>query len=161
DSTRNTFARQSIPMTWDYAELNTLLDGTGSFLGAVEWTAESIEGVAAGYGSNFGLGIQLDAMAQALSADKVIATDPPYYHTFGYADLSCFFCVWLCRSFGEIYPDLFATVAVPKVEELVASPYRHGSRDKAETFFLNGMTRAIRRLADQGHPALPVTIYYA
>src|SRR5207302_625540 len=45
DSTRNTFARQAIPMTWDFAELNTLLDGTGSFAGAVDWTAESLDGV--------------------------------------------------------------------------------------------------------------------
>ena len=69
DSTRNTFARQSIPMTWDYAELNTLLTGTGSFLGAVEWTAESIDGVAAGYGSSVGAGTQADAGNQVLSAD--------------------------------------------------------------------------------------------
>ena len=59
------------------------------------------------------------------------------------------------------FPDLFATLAVPKAEELVATPYRHGSKDKAETFFLDGMTQAMHRLAEQAHPAFPVTIYYA
>lgn len=161
DSTRNTFARQSIPMTWDYAELNTLLGGTGSFAGAVNWTAESIEGVAAGYGSTFGASSQADASSQATSRDKLVSTDPPYYDNIGYADLSDFFYVWLRRSLRSIFPDLFATMAVPKAEELVATPYRHGSKEKAEAFFLDGMTQAMHRLAEQGHPAYPVTIYYA
>jgi putative DNA methylase len=161
DSTRNTFARQSIPMTWDYAELNTLLDGTGSFLGAVEWTAESIEGVAAGYGSSFGASNQVDATSQVVSRGKLVSTDPPYYDNIGYADLSDFFYVWLRRSLKDVFPDLFATLATPKAEELVASPYRHGSKEKAEAFFLDGMTQAMHCLAEQVHPAFPVTIYYA
>ena len=162
DSTRNTFARQSIPMTWDYAELNTLLRGTGSFLGAVEWTAESIDAAAPGCGpSSNNLVTQTDATSQVLSTNKVVSTDPPYYDNIGYADLSDFFYVWLRRSIRSIFPDLFATLAVPKAEELVATPYRHGSKDKAETFFLDGMTQAMRRLAEQAHPGFPVTIYYA
>ncbi len=56
---------------------------------------------------------------------------------------------------------MFTTLAVPKAEELVATPYRHGGREKAETFFLDGMTLAMQRLAEQAHPAFPVTIYYA
>ncbi|TRZ75305.1 MAG: DUF1156 domain-containing protein, partial [Deltaproteobacteria bacterium] len=161
DSTRNTFARQSIPMTWDYAELNTLLGGTGSFIGAVSWTAESIEGVAAGYGSGFGVSNQIDATSQSGSMGKLVSTDPPYYDNIGYADLSDFFYVWLRRSLRPVFPDLFATLAVPKAEELVATPYRHGSKEKAEAFFLDGMTQAMHRLAEQAHPAFPVTIYYA
>jgi putative DNA methylase len=161
DSTRNTFARQSIPMTWDYAELNTLLEGTGSFLGAIGWTAESIEGVAAGYGSNIGVSHQIDATKQNWSKDRVISTDPPYYDNIGYADLSDFFYVWLRRSLRNVFPELFATLTVPKTEELVATAYRHGTRDKAESFFLQGMTRAMHCLANDAHPAFPVTIYYA
>ena len=61
----------------------------------------------------------------------------------------------------SIFPDLFATLAVPKAEELVAAPYRHGSKLEAEAFFLAGMTQAMYRLAEQAHPAFPVTIYYA
>ena len=94
DSTRNTFSRQSIPMTWDYAELNTLLDGTGSFLGAVEWTAESTDCLAwTGRGSR-GSGLFADAATQVLSTDRIISTDPPYYDNIGYADLSDFFYIW-------------------------------------------------------------------
>jgi putative DNA methylase len=161
DSTRNTFARQSIPMTWDYAELNTLLTGTGSFEGAVAWTAESLEGVAAGSGAALGSSNQQDAATQTFSSDKAISTDPPYYDNIGYADLSDFFYVWLRRSLRSSFPDLFTTLAVPKAEELVATPYRHDSKEAAEAFFLGGMTRAMHRLAEQSHAAFPVTIYYA
>src|SRR5207249_10946124 len=88
-------------------------------------------------------------------------TDPPYYDNIGYADLSDFFYVWLRRSLKPVFPDLFSTLAVPKAEELVATPYRHGSTEKAEAFFLDGMTQAMHRLAEQAHPTFPVTIYYA
>lgn len=161
DSTRNTFARQSIPMTWDFAELNTLLDGTGSFSGAVEWTAESVEGIAVRYFTSIGNAQQSDAQTQTISAQKVISTDPPYYDNIGYADLSDFFYVWLRRSLRPIFPKLYATLAVPKAEELIATPYRHGSKQAAEVFFLDGMTAAMHNLAQQAHPAFPVTIYYA
>ena len=161
DSTRNTFARQSIPMTWDFAELNTLLDGTGSFMGAVEWTAESAEGVAVRSAPNGSLALQADAQTQTISSNKVISTDPPYYDNIGYADLSDFFYVWLRRSLRPIFPNLYATLAVPKAEELIATPYRHGSKQAAEVFFLDGMTAAMHNLASQAHPAFPVTIYYA
>jgi len=105
--------------------------------------------------------MQEDAATQSISNEKIISTDPPYYDNVGYADLSDFFYVWLRRTLKFVFPNLFATVAVPKVEELVATPYRHGNKEKAETFFLNGMTQAMHRLVDQAHLAFPVTIYYA
>jgi putative DNA methylase len=96
-----------------------------------------------------------------LSFQKVVSTDPPYYDNVPYADLSDFFYVWLRRSLKPTFPDLFATLAVPKAEELVAFAYRHKGKEGAEAFFLDGMTRAMQRLAEQAHPAFPVTIYYA
>jgi len=161
DSTRNTFARQSIPMTWDFAELNTLLTGTGSFSGAAEWTAESIEGIAVLNANSVSTALQADAQTQTISTHKLISTDPPYYDNIGYADLSDFFYVWLRKSLRPIFPNLYATLAVPKAEELVATPYRHGGKAEAESFFLSGMTAAMHNLAEQAHPAFPVTIYYA
>jgi putative DNA methylase len=105
--------------------------------------------------------LQSDAQSQTISDGLVVSTDPPYYDNIGYADLSDYFYIWLRRSLRSVFPDLFATVAVPKAEELVATPYRHGSKKKAEQFFLDGMTEAMHRLAEQAHPAFPVTIYYA
>jgi len=91
----------------------------------------------------------------------LFSTDPPYYDNIGYADLSDFFYVWLRRSLKNIFPGLYATLAVPKTEELVATPYRHGGKMAAESFFLSGMTRAMHNLAEHVHSAFPVTIYYA
>lgn len=154
-----TFGRQAIPMVWDYAEGNPFSDSTGNWLGALEWIFKVLNfSIPA---NNSGLVTQADAQNQSLSQDKIISTDPPYYDNIGYADLSDFFYVWLRRSLRPLYPQLFAAIAVPKAEELVATPYRHGGKEAAERFFLDGMTAAMHRLAVQAHPAFPVTIYYA
>lgn len=155
---RETFARQAIPMVWDFAEANPFADAGGSFDTAIDKGAMSICEF-----PKFGVGSaqQADAASQVISANKVVSTDPPYYDNIGYADLSDFFYVWLRRSLRPIFPNLYATLAVPKSEELVATAYRHGGREEAESFFLNGMTKAIHSLAEQSHPAFPVTIYYA
>ncbi len=155
---RETFARQAIPMVWDYAEANPLAEGGGSLGAAIDKGAMVVEAFPAAVGA---VAEQRDAASQVMSADKFVCTDPPYFDNIGYADLSDFFYVWLRRSLHDVFPDLFATVAVPKAEELVATPYRHGSKEKAESFFLEGMTEAMRRLAEQSHPRFPTTIYYA
>ena len=155
---RNTFGMQTIPMAWDYAEGNVFSTSTGNFEALLSWVSKFLV-LAPGIGS--GLGSQHDAASRYPAGPLVVSTDPPYYDNIGYADLSDFFYVWLRRSLRSTFPDLFATLAVPKSEELVASPYRHGSKASAEAFFLDGMTRAMRTLAKQTHPAFPVTIYYA
>jgi putative DNA methylase len=100
-------------------------------------------------------------MSHRISDGKVVSTDPPYYDNVPYADLSDFFYVWLRRSLKPVFAELFATLAVPKAEELVAFAYRHRDKETAKAFFLDGMTQAMHRLAEQAHPAFPVTIYYA
>jgi putative DNA methylase len=155
----NTFGRQALPMVWDYVEGNPFSSSSGNFLDAVGWITKVIETSLTTIVP--GAALQADASQQDLSTSKVVSTDPPYYDNICYADLSDFFYVWLRRSLRSVLPDLFATLAVPKAEELVASPYRHGSRQKAETFFLDGMTQAMHCLAEQAHRTFPVTIYYA
>jgi len=152
------FGRQALPMTWDFCESNPFSESSGNWIGQLDFPAKFL---VTSYGSYDGRGLYQDAQQQSVSVDKVVSTDPPYYDNIGYADLSDFFYVWLRRSLRGIFPDLFATLAVPKAEELVATPYRHGSKERAEEFFLDGMTQAMQRLAVQGHPAFPVTIYYA
>ena len=160
ESIRSTFARQGVPMTWDYAELNPLLGGTGSFLAAVNWVAESIDGASVGPGASFGVAVQADATRQTSSTDRVVSTDPPFYDNVAYADLSDFFHVWLRRTLRAIFPDLFSTPAVPKDDELVVAPWRRGSRGEAEAHYLDGMSRSLRQIAEQSHPDFPVTICY-
>ena len=155
---RNTFGRQAIPMTWDFAETNPFSNSTGNVLGGVQWVCKSLEHLCPG---TVGWGMLGDSQSQTVSADKLVSTDPPYYDNISYADLSDFFYIWLRRSLKSVFPEMFGTLAVPKAEELVASPYRHGSKAAGDSFFLRGMTDAMRRLAAQAHPAFPVTIYYA
>lgn len=155
---RSVFSRQAIPMTWDYAEANVFSDSSGSFNNLFD---RQIKGFEALNNTTFGSVLQADAQTQSVSTNKVISSDPPYYDNISYADLSDFFYVWLRRSLRPIFPGLYATMAVPKAEELVATPYRHGSKKGAEAFFLDGMGKAIHQLAEQAHPAFPVTIYYA
>jgi putative DNA methylase len=152
------FSKQAIPMTWDYPEANLLVDFHCAWHEAVDWVASTIAIIA-----NQGAGYvrQFNAIQQTIAVNKCVSTDPPYYDNIGYADLSDFFYVWLRKSLRPVFPSLFATIAVPKMEELVATPYRHGTKEKAETFFLNGMTEVLNKLAVQSHPSAPITIYYA
>jgi putative DNA methylase len=161
DRPKGLFARQAIPMVWDFAEVNPLCDIGGSY----EASIKIVSGGLIGCSSQASSGVVLQAAAQGTShppvTNCVISTDPPYYDNIGYADLSDFFYVWMRRTLRGIFPDELATTATPKNEELVASPFRHKSKDSAELFFLSGMTAVMRRLSDCSHPAYPLTIYYA
>lgn len=156
---RGTFGRQALPMTWDFAEPNVFGPSTGSLDIILGWVSKAMDRLAAcGRGHAFQ---QNAAQISEPASAPVVSTDPPYYDNIGYADLSDYFYIWLRRGLRSIFPELTATVAVPKAEELVATPYRHGGKEKAENFFLEGMTQAMQRLAERTHPAFPVTIYYA
>ncbi|HEY3382615.1 MAG TPA: DUF1156 domain-containing protein [Vicinamibacterales bacterium] len=157
---RFTFSRQALSMTWDFAEGNPFSSSSGNFSDNFDtWLYKAL--LFLPHATAPGTAIQADASSQAVSVGKVVSTDPPYYDNIGYADLSDFFYIWQRRSLNSILPDIFTTLAVPKIEELVATPHRHGSKDSAEAFFLAGMTQAMHRLAEQSHPAFPVTVYYA
>lgn len=154
------FSRQAIPMVWDYTEVNPFSLIGGSFSKCLEIVSSALIGIPANSPESEVL--QKDAASGRLNQRNfVVSTDPPYYDNIGYADLSDFFYIWLRRSLSTIYPTLFSTIATPKADELVATPYRHGSGEKAEAFFLAGMTKAMQLLATQAHAAFPITIYYA
>ena len=155
---RNLFGRQAIPMMWDFAENNVFGEAAGDYIISLGNLAKALDQMPA---TGTGLVLQSEAQGQQISSGKVVSTDPPYYDNIGYADLSDFFYVWLRRTLRGTFPSLFATVAVPKAEELVATPYRHGGKEGAEKFFLDGMTAAMHNIADKAHGAFPVTIYYA
>ena len=153
------FTKQAIPMAWDFPETSPIVGGM-SFDVIAEGVSRSISLLPANVNAP-GSAFQQDCATLAERAPSVISVDPPYYDNIGYADLSDFFYVWLRRSLKSVLPDLFSTLAVPKTEELIATPHRHGGREQAEAFFMDGMTQAMHRLAERSHPAFPVTIYYA
>jgi len=158
DRTNFMFGRQALSMVWDYTEINPFTDLGGSLQRSIDIVAESVSAIT---NQSVGFAVQQDATSGMITDRAVISTDPPYYDNVPYADLSDYFYIWLRHSLREIYPELFDTLLVPKKEELVADPYRHGDKGKSETHFLEGMKRVVALLRKVNHPAYPATIYYA
>jgi putative DNA methylase len=156
---RNTFGRQAIPMTWDFAEANPFSSSTGNWMAMVNWTAKALAALPAG---NSGSTAQRDARARITEVGNcVISTDPPYYDNIGYSDLSDFFYVWMRRNLKSIWPDECATLLTPKVDELIADQYRTGSKAAANKHFELGMEGVFSRAAENCDERYPATVFYA
>ena len=157
---RETFARQAIPMVWDFAEANPFCSVGGNVSMFLERIADVIDYLPVLMQA---VSQQTDVTAGLDTSDRqVVCTDPPYYDNIGYADLSDFFYIWLRRSLRTIYPDLFSTLLVPKAQELVATPYRFdGDRQKAREFFEEGLGEALERMRAVSHAGFPMTLFYA
>jgi len=159
EAVRGLFARQAIPMAWDYAEANVFGASSGNYLEDLDWVTRVLERLPKGIVDNARVQ-QADAAATATTG-ALLSTDPPYYDNIGYSDLSDFFYVWLRRSLGSIHPDLLSTMLVPKADELVANPYRHDGKDGAKQFFENGFRRVFKRARETALDDYPITVYYA
>ena len=154
----HTFGRQAIPMVWDFAEANPYCSSSGNWTAMQDWVCKTMANLVI---ASQGTATQQDAQTVDYPEGVVISTDPPYYDNIEYADLSDFFFCWMKPAIKSIYPDLFAVLATPKSEELVASPHRHGGKGAAEAYFLEGMSQAIANMARQSSDTIPATIYYA
>jgi putative DNA methylase len=151
------FRRQAIPMVWDYAETPPLGYSAGGLVTSLRGMAKVLEQLPA-------VGRSTAAQANAATvnySNMVISTDPPYYDNIGYSDLSDFFYVWLRRSLRDIHPSLLTTLLVPKAEELVANPYRHGGAAGAKKFFEDGFEHVFEQARDSATESYPMTVYYA
>ena len=157
---RNTFGRQAIPMTWDFAECNPFSTSTGNWMAMVDWIVKAVEHMPAAV-----LGceaLQRDARARIGEAPKAaLSTDPPYYDNISYADLSDFFYVWLRRNLADVWPDECSTLLTPKAEELIANQYRAGSKAQAQAHFESGMAEFMAKVTERQLGDVPATIYYA
>lgn len=159
DSTYHVFGKQTLSMTWDFAEAAPLLSGSGSYENAMTWVAEIVGGLGQ---SGQGMADSADATRPTrFPTPCMFSCDPPYYDNIGYADLSDFFYVWLRQTLRNAYPTLFATVLTPKAEELIASAHRHGGKAKAAQFFELGLGRAFEQMFAAEHRDYPLTIFYA
>ena len=157
---RETFARQAIPMVWDYAESNPFSSAGGSFGQCHERIVDTVGAFIPD--APFGNASQVDAQSDNGFRNLVVSTDPPYYDNIGYADLSDYFYIWLRRSLRKTYPQLFSTALVPKTEELIATPYRDNrGPEGAKKFFEDGMSEALRCLYAEARDDAPTTVYYA
>lgn len=156
-SVRNAFARQALPMTWDFAESNPFSGSGGSLESALDWIVPVVERL---NGRADCIVRQTDARL-AVRQSALISTDPPYYDNIGYADLSDFFYVWLRRSLRDVYPDLLSTMLVPKADELVANPLRHGGKEGAREFFEAGFRDVFANAHAFALDGFPITVWYA
>ena len=156
------FGRQAIPMVWDFAEANILGNSVGAWQTCMEYVSDCIE-VIGGTSIQSGDACQIDAAGTWNNVHGIlVSTDPPYYDNIGYAALSDFFYVWLRRTIGELYPDLFNTIVVPKTPELTASPERFaGNKEQAKEHFESGFRRAFTTLRGKMDARFPLTVYYA
>ena len=157
DGMRNVFARQALPMLWDFAEVNFLSNSSGSFLGQVDWVSRVLEHVPADISGD----VEQVSASLASYGGTVISTDPPYYDNIGYSDLSDYFYVWLRRCLQDIHPGVVGTMLTPKADELVANPYRHDGKDGAKQFFIDGFNSVFRRIRQGVTTDAPMTVYYA
>lgn len=155
---RNTFGRQALPMVWDYAEANILSHSTGGLQSQLQYISRAIAHTPAAAKSE---AVQISAMSCDY-AGLVVSTDPPYYDNIGYSDLSDFFYVWLRKSLRTIHSSVVGTMLTPKADELVANPYRHGGKQGAEKFFIEGFNSVFHRIREDGpNSDVPMTVYYA
>lgn len=157
DTVTHLFARQAIPMTWDFIESNIFSSSSGNFQGQLGWIVKVLNKLPV---SPPGYADQISASARDYGG-LVVSTDPPYYDNIGYSDLSDYFYVWLRRCLKDIHPSVVGTMLTPKTDELVANPYRHGGKEGAQKFFVEGFNSVFQRIRSGANPDVPMTVYYA
>ncbi|MDV6297343.1 MULTISPECIES: DUF1156 domain-containing protein [Rhodococcus] len=157
EAVRSVFARQALSMSWDFAESSPWGGSGGDYLEDLLWISRVLDRASIG---PVGQAWQSDAQ-RAVQRQVLISTDPPYYDNIGYSDLSDFFYVWLRRSLRRVHPELLSTMLVPKADELVANPYRHGGKDGAHVFFESGFREVFSHARESAFPDYPITVYYA
>jgi putative DNA methylase len=162
DQVISTFARQALPMVWDFAESNAFNNAAGDYSTTITSMAKVIKSLGMGI---IGAVKQQDATNLTRGHEEpplVFTTDPPYYDNISYAELADFFYVWLRRTLTEVYPRFFSTLATPKEQELIAAPYRFGgNKEKAKQFFESGLQKAFQQTYQSSHPDYPFSVFYA
>ena len=160
----NTFARQALPMTWDYFELNIFSQTSqGTFKSMSSQILRTLEDTLLSVKSSPASVLQASAASMPWEEKffDAVLTDPPYYDNVGYANLSDFFYVWLKRMLGELFPELFSTPVTPKTNEIVSDPNRHGNREKAKVFFERMLKKSFQEIHRVLKPDGIAVIVYA
>jgi len=158
----HTFGRQALGMVWDYVEVNPFSESTGNWTESFEYLLRVVQHSSI---SNSTSATITQSSATSLPYPDnyfdTVFTDPPYYDNINYAELSDFFYVWLKRTVGNLYPELFSTPLVPKSQEAVANPIRHGGQSKAKDFFEAMLKNSFSEIHRIMKPNGIVTIVYA
>ncbi|MFH1911927.1 MAG: DUF1156 domain-containing protein [Pseudomonadota bacterium] len=165
ENTCNTFARQALPMTWDYFELNLFSPTSqGTYKSMFSQITKTLDHTLISF-SSLTQAISTQASATSLPYDNnffdAIFTDPPYYDNVPYSYLSDFFYVWLKRTLGDVHPDLFSTPLTPKKNEIVAYSHGEGGYDEGKRFFEDMLKQSFREIHRVLKPGGIAVIVYA
>ena len=154
--TAGVFARQAIPMVWDFPEANPFSHSSQNWLAQIDWISKVVRQLPVdAYSGDVSLA---DAAATRQTGNgPIIVTDPPYYDNISYAELSDYFYVWLRPSLRDIYPDLFSGMLVPIDEEMIAAPRFENGRERFEELLGKSLRLMRERCADE----FPSSIFYA
>ncbi len=148
---------QSLPMRWDYVEVNPFSTaGGGSWSNSIDYICLVVEHTSktssAGAALHAGTALRLPYSDSLIHA---VVTDPPYYDSVPYADLSDFFYVWLRRNLADEHSSVFYTPLTPKMEEIVQlaernERYSHKDKQHYELQLKQAFTEAARTLESNG-----------
>jgi adenine-specific DNA methylase len=135
---KNTFARQALPMVWDYAESAPFNPQGANWEASIEAACGVIEKVCFRDIGNVSRGTA-SRLSMGDKTLEAVITDPPYYDAVPYSDLSDFFYVWQKRTLADFYPNDFRTPLTPKAQEAIQAAQRHKGDRAAAARAYEGM----------------------
>jgi putative DNA methylase len=156
ENVKHTFVRYALPITWDYAETNTLYNGGGSWSSAIYFCSAALENTLnATDKSMLPTVVMASAIQQLKDAEfDLIVTDPPYYDAIPYSDLMDLFYIWLRRStynLGYDFERFQVDALAPKWNneandgELIDDSSRFGGdKHQSKANYEDGMFRAFQ-----------------
>jgi putative DNA methylase len=163
ERTVHVFGRQALPMVWDYSELNPLSSTVGGWESmAFRRIWKVIEFLSKIDSLNPSIVFQSSATSPPYPDNyfDAVFTDPPYYDNVPYSYLSDFFYVWLKRTIGDLYPDLFSTPLTPKSKEIVAYT-NDRTWEEAKTYFEDNLKKSFQEIHRVLKPNGVTTIVYS
>lgn len=155
-----TYGRQALPMLWDFIELNPI-EHASSWLTILDEILQNIKNCCS-Y-QNILVAVFQSSSTSLPYPDNyfdAVFTDPPYYDNVPYSYLSDFFYVWLKRSIGDLYPDLFLTPLTPKRDEIVAYSHNEGGFEAGKKYFEEMLKKSFQEIYRVLKPNGIVTIVY-
>jgi adenine-specific DNA methylase len=162
EAIKQLYSRQALPMLWDYAEANPFGGSSGSYETGWEYYFKVMEHCS--QTTMVPTTITQFSATSLPSPDNyfdAVFTDPPYYDNVPYSYLSDFFYVWLKRTVGDLYPDLFSTPLTPKTKEIVVYANKPGEKEKANLFFESMLKKSFQEIYRVLKPNGITTIVYA
>ena len=162
EAIKQLYSRQTLPMLWDYAEVNPFSGSSGSWESGWKYYLKVIEHCS--QSSSTPASVAQSSATNLPHRDNffdAVFTDPPYYDNVPYSYLSDFFYVWLKRTLGDVYPELFSTPLTPKKNEIVAYSHGPGGFEEGKRFFEESLKQSFQEIHRVLKPNGVVVIVYA